>query len=220
MSTAPTERTEVRRLAERGVYDRDVIHAILDEALVCHVGFVVDGKPVVIPTIHARSGETLYLHGSPASRMLRSMRAGDEICVTVTLVDGVVLARAPFHSSLNYRSVVLFAEPRLVEDPDEKRLAFEVLTEHIAPGRWGDSRLPNAKEEKGTLVAAVSIDEVSAKVRTGPPKDDEEDYELPIWAGVIPLGIRAGEPEPDPRLHPGIEPPGYVWRYRRPTREG
>ena len=215
----PTDRTVVRRLAERGVYEREVIDAIFDEAIVCHVGFVVDGKPVVIPTIHARHGDTLYLHGSPASRMLRSMRAGEEICVTVTLVDGVVLARAPFHSSLNYRSVVLFGEPRLVEDPEEKRLAFEVLTEHIAPGRWDDSRLPNPKEEKGTLVAAVPIDEVSAKVRTGPPKDDEEDYDLPIWAGVIPLGIRAGAPEPDPRLHPGIEAPDYISGYRRPTSE-
>jgi nitroimidazol reductase NimA-like FMN-containing flavoprotein (pyridoxamine 5'-phosphate oxidase superfamily) len=216
----PTDRTTVRRLAERGVYEREVIDAILDEALVCQVGFVVDGRPVVIPTIHARRGDTLYLHGSPASRMLRSMRTGDEICVTVTLVDGVVLARAPFHSSLNYRSVVLFGEPRLVEDPEEKSLAFEVLTEHIAPGRWDDSRLPNLKEEKGTLVAALVIAEVSAKVRTGPPKDDDEDYELPIWAGVIPLEIRAGEPVPDPRLGPGIEAPDYVGRYRRPGADG
>ncbi|MET0831624.1 MAG: pyridoxamine 5'-phosphate oxidase family protein, partial [Acidimicrobiia bacterium] len=185
MATPPTSRTEVRRLAERGSYERSVIDAVLDEALICHVGFVHDGGPVVIPTIHARAGDTLYLHGSPASRMLRSMRSGDEICVTVTLVDGLVMARAPFHSSMNYRSVVVFGEPRLVEEPDEKWAAFAVLTEHVCPGRWADSRLPNDKEIKGTLVAAVTIDEASAKVRTGPPGDDEEDYDLPIWAGVV-----------------------------------
>ncbi len=217
--TAPTPRTEVRRLSERGVYDRDVIDAVLDEALICHVGFVYDGGPIVIPTIHARIGDTLYLHGSPASRMLRSMRAGDEICVTATIVDGVVLARAPFHSSLNYRSVVLFGEPRIVDDTDEKGYAFEALTEHVAPGRWEDSRLPNLKEEKGTLVAALPIGEASAKVRTGPPQDDEEDYGLPIWAGVIPLSITSGTPQPDPRLHPGVKPPPYVTGYGRPVKK-
>jgi nitroimidazol reductase NimA-like FMN-containing flavoprotein (pyridoxamine 5'-phosphate oxidase superfamily) len=217
MATPPTPRTEVRRLAERGSYERSVIDAVLDEALVCHVGFVHEGGPVVIPTIHARHGDILYLHGSPASRMLRSMRAGDEICVTVTLVDGLVMARAPFHSSMNYRSVVVFGEPRLVEDPEEKWLAFEVLTEHVCPGRWADSRLPNDKEIKGTLVAAVTIDEASAKVRTGPPGDDEEDYDLPYWAGVVPLRLEPGELVPDPRLGAGIDPPGYLTDYRRPS---
>ena len=204
-------------MAERGSYQRAVIDGVLDEALICHVGFVHDGGPVVIPTIHARAGDVLYLHGSPASRMLRAMRSGDEVCVTVTLVDGLVMARAPFHSSMNYRSVVVFGEPRFVEDPDEKWAAFEALTEHVAPGRWADSRLPNDKEIKGTLVVAVAIDEASAKVRTGPPSDDDEDYDLPIWAGVVPLRLEPGELVPDPRLAAGIDPPRYLTGYRRPT---
>ena len=215
MTTPSSDRTSVRRLDERGAYDRPTIDAILDEALVCHVGFVADGFPSVIPTLHARSGDTLYLHGSPASRMLRSMRSGDEICITVTLVDGIVLAKAPFHSSMNYRSVVVYGTPRIVDDPAEKRRAFEVLTEHIAPGRWADSRRPNEKEEKGTLVAAIEITEASAKIRTGPPGDDEGDYDLPIWAGVIPLRLLAGEPVSDPRLREGIPLPAYLDGYRR-----
>ncbi len=215
MTPAPSDRTTVRRLPERGVYERDVIDAILDEALICHVGFVHDGAPVVIPTIHARSGDTLYLHGSPASRMLRSMRRDDEVCVTVTLVDGIALARAPFHSSMNYRSVVLFGTPRIVDDPEEKREAFRVLTEHVTPGRWDDSRRPNDKEERATLVAAIAITEASAKVRTGPPEDDDEDYELPLWAGVIPLAVTAGEPIPDPRLRKGVSLPEYLVGYAR-----
>ncbi len=219
MTDPASPRTTVRRLAERGVYDRAVIDAVLDEALICHVGFVHQGKPVVIPTIHARRGDTLYLHGSPASRTLRSMRAGDEICVAVTLIDGLVMARAPFHSSMNYRSVVLFGEPRIVDDPDEQWAAFEALTEHVAPGRWADSRLPNDREIRGTLVAALPIGEVSAKVRTGPPKDDEEDYALGIWAGVVPLRIEAGPPISDPRLGAGIDPPSYLTAYRRPGGE-
>ncbi len=220
MADPASPRTTVRRLAERGVYDRDVIDAVLDEALICHLGFVHRGQPVVIPTIHARRGDTLYLHGSPASRTLRSMRAGDEICVAVTLIDGLVMARAPFHSSMNYRSVVLFGEPRIVDDPDEQWAAFEALTEHVAPGRWADSRLPNDKEIKGTLVAAVPIDEASAKVRTGPPNDDDDDYALPIWAGVVPLRIVAGPPIADPRLISGIDPPRYLTAYRRPGGDG
>lgn len=215
MTNPPSTRTEVRRLDERGAYDRATIDRILDEALVCHVGFVADGFPSVIPTLHARWGDILYLHGSPASRMLRSMRRDDEICVTVTLVDGIVLARAPFHSSMNYRSVVMYGVPRIVDDPAEKAEAFRVLTEHIAPGRWDDSRRSTEKEEKGTLVAALMIDEASAKVRTGPPGDDEADYALPIWAGVIPLRLEAGEPIPDPRLRDGIELPEYLRSYRR-----
>jgi nitroimidazol reductase NimA-like FMN-containing flavoprotein (pyridoxamine 5'-phosphate oxidase superfamily) len=189
-----------------------MVHAIVDDALVCHVGFIVDGTPVVIPTLHARDGDTLYLHGSPASRMLRSMRSGDEVCVTITLTDGIVLARAPFHSSLNYRSVVIFGTPRIVDDPAEKLRAFEVLTDHVTPGRWDDCRRPTPKEVAGTLVAAVPIAEASAKVRTGPPGDDEEDYVLPIWAGVIPLSVQAGDPIDDPRLGEGINVPGYLRR--------
>ncbi len=197
------------------MYERDAVHAILDEALVCHVGFVHEGSPVVIPTLHARDGDTLYLHGSPASRTLRAMKRGVEVCVTVTLLDGIALARAPFHSSVNYRSVVIFGEPRIVDDAAEKRRAFEVLTEHVTPGRWSDCRLPTVQEEKGTLVAALSIDESSAKVRTGPPVDDDEDYALPIWAGVIPLRMTAADPIDDPRLRDGVEVPPYLDSYRR-----
>ncbi len=215
MSPAPSDRTTVRRLPERARYDRSVVDAILDEALICHVGFVHEGHPVVIPTIHGRDGDVLYLHGSPASRMLRAMRGDDEICVNVAIVDGLVMARAPFHSSMNYRSVVVFGVPRIVEDESEKWRALQVLTEHVAPGRWDDSRRPKPKEMKGTLVAALPIDEASAKVRTGPPVDDDEDYELRIWAGVVPLTTVAGPPQDDPRLGPGIEPPPYLVDYRR-----
>lgn len=216
MSDPTSPRVTVRRLPERGVYDRATIDAILDEALFCHVGFVRDGGPMVIPTIHARLGDTLYLHGSPASRMLRSMRAGNEVCVTVTLVDGLVMARAPFHSSLNYRSVVLLGVPRIVEDDAERRAAFEALTEHVAPGRWADSRQPTDKEFRATLVVAVPIGDASAKVRTGPPADDEDDYGLPIWAGVVPLRTVAGSPVADPRLADGVPVPNYLRRYERP----
>lgn len=215
MTQPPTERTRVRRLPERGVYEREAIDAIVDDALVCHVGFVHDGRPVVIPTIHARVGDTLYIHGSPASRMLRDMRQGDEVCVTVTLVDGLVVARAPFHSSMNYRSVVIFGVPAEITDPNEKWDAFRAITEHVTPGRWDDSRLPNNKEVRATLVFSVPLNEASAKVRTGPPEDDDEDYELPLWAGVVPLAIVAGEPIPDPVLPDGIGVPDYLVGYRR-----
>jgi nitroimidazol reductase NimA-like FMN-containing flavoprotein (pyridoxamine 5'-phosphate oxidase superfamily) len=206
----------VRRLAERGAYDRAVIDAILDEALVCHVGLIDDGSPVVIPMLHARDGDTLYLHGSPASRLLRTMKGDVEVCITVTLLDGIALARAPFHSSVNYRSVVMYGRPRIVDDVGEKGRAFEVLTEHVTPGRWADCRLPTAKEEKGTLVVAMDIVEASAKVRTGPPKDDDADYELPIWAGVIPLRLEAGAPLDDPDLRSGVPLPAYLQGYQRP----
>lgn len=215
MSDAPTPRTEVKRLAERGVYDRSTIDAILDEALICHVGFVHDGAPVVIPTIHARVGDTLYFHGSPASRMLRTMKAGDQVCVNATLVDGLVVARAAFHNSMNYRSVVVFGEARVVEDPEEKRMALEAVTEHVLRGRWADSRPMTEKEYKGTLIVAVPLDESSAKVRTGPPGDDDEDYDLPIWAGVLPLSVVPGEPEDDPQLRVDATVPSYVREYRR-----
>ncbi len=216
MSTPPSKRTEVRRLSERGSYDRDLIHSILDEALICHVGFIYDGTPVVIPTIHARIGDTLYLHGSPASRMLRAMRSGDELSVNITLLDGLVVARAAFHNSMNYRSVVVFGSPRIVTDDQEKWDALEAITNHVIPGRWVDSRPMTDKEMKGTLVVALPLDEASAKTRSGGPGDDDADYDLPIWAGVVPLGITPGEVEPDPMIRVDVATPPYVTRYQRP----
>jgi nitroimidazol reductase NimA-like FMN-containing flavoprotein (pyridoxamine 5'-phosphate oxidase superfamily) len=210
-----TERTTVRRLPKRGLYDRETIHAIIDEALICHVGFVVEGAPVVIPTIHTRVGETLYFHGSAASRMLRSLRGGVEACVTVTLLDGLVLARSAFHHSMNYRSAVVFGTAREVTDADEKLRALAALVEHVAAGRSVDARPPNEKELRQTLVLALPIEEASAKVRTGGPVDDEEDYDLPIWAGVLPLRLVPQSPLPDERLRAGIPVPGYVDQYAR-----
>lgn len=215
MSDAPSPRTTVRRLPERAAYDRATIDAILDEALICHVGFVVDGAPVVIPTIHARVGDVVYFHGSPASRMLRAMKRGLEICVSATLVDGLVVARAAFHNSLNYRSVVLFGTARVVDDVAEKAMALEAVTEHIVPGRWADSRPMTDKEAKGTLIAAVTIDEASAKVRVGGPSDDDEDYDYPAWAGHVPLQVLAGEPVVDPLLRVDVPVPAYLTDYQR-----
>ncbi|MCB1247473.1 MAG: pyridoxamine 5'-phosphate oxidase family protein [Acidimicrobiia bacterium] len=205
-------RTEVRRLPERGVYDRGSIDAILDEALICHVGFTTDDGPVVIPTIHARCGDVLYLHGSPASRMLRTT-PGTQVCVTVTLVDGIVAARSTFHHSMNYRSVVVFGEPRVVIDPHERRSAFEAITEHVLPGRWEEARHPNEREDRGTRLLALGISEASAKMRTGPPGDEPEDMDLDVWAGVIPIRSVAGTPIPAPDLTPGVELPEYIRRY-------
>ncbi len=212
MVDAPSGRTAVRRLPERGVYDQETIHSILDEAIFCHVGFIYDGSPVVIPTIHARAGDTLYFHGSPVSRMLRTIN-GTMVSVAATVLDGLVVARTPFHQSLNYRSVIVFGEARLVDDPDEKMLALRAVTEHVTPGRWSDSRPPNEKEVQGTLVLALPLDEASGKVRTGPPVDDQEDLELPYWAGVVPLSLVAGDPIPDEGV--GDPPPDYLARYRR-----
>ena len=212
----PSERVRVRRLPQRGVYDRAVVHAILDEGLVCHVGFVVDGQPFVIPTIHARVGEHLYVHGSAASRMLRTVREGVPVAVTVTLVDGLVLARSAFHHSMNYRSVVALGTAVEVTDPAEKRAALDAIVEHVVPGRAAEVRAPNELELKATLVLRLPLEEVSAKVRTGPPLDDEEDYALPCWAGVIPLQLQPLAPVPDPRLGAGIEPGQSVRSYRRP----
>ena len=203
-SYTPTERTQVKRLPNRGVYDQAQVHAILDEGFICHVGFVADGQPYVIPTGYARSGDQIYLHGSPASRMLRAMGQGAPLCVTVTLVDGLVLARSAFHHSMNYRSVVALGQARVVTDSEEKMAALGHITNHLAPGRWEEARLPNEKEVRSTTVVALALDEVSAKVRTGPPIDDEEDYALPVWAGVVPLRIEAGEPAPDARLQEGV----------------
>src|SRR6202008_1581582 len=216
MSTfAPTDRTQVKRLPKRGAYDRETVFKILDEAFVCHVGFVVVGQPYVIPTNFGRAGETLYLHGSAASRMLRTLSQGLPVCVTVTLTDGLVLARSAFHHSVNYRSVVALGTARLVEDPTEKMEALRRFTEHIMKGRWDDIRWPTEQELKGTTVLALPIEEVSAKVRTGGPIDDEPDYELPIWAGVLPLPIVPAEPIADARLKAGLAVPENVARYSR-----
>src|SRR6266404_1789721 len=216
MSTfTPTARTQVKRLPKRGAYDRETVFKILDEAFVCHVGFVVEGQPYVIPTNFGRAGETLYLHGSAASRMLRTLSEGIPVCVTVTLVDGLVLARSAFHHSANYRSVVILGTARLVSEPAEKMAALRLFTEHIMKGRWEQIRQPNEQELKGTTVLALPIEEVSAKVRTGAPVDDEADYDLPIWAGVLPLPVTAGAPVPDARLRSGLTVPENVVRYSR-----
>ena len=215
---APTERTEVRRLPQRAVYDREAVYRILDEGLVCHIGFVAEGKPVVIPTGYGRKDDTIYLHGSTASRMLRTLDKGVDVCVTVTLLDGLVLARAAFHHSVNYRSVVIFGTARVVEDREGKLEALRIFTEHVAPGRWQEIRPPSDKELQATTVLALPLQEVSAKVRTGPPVDDEEDYALPVWAGVLPLNLTAGLAVTDDRLPAGIEVPAYVRRYDRKRR--
>ena len=193
----------LRRKRERGSYERETIDAILDEGLVAHLGIVEDGQPLVMPTLHARAGDVVYCHGSSASRTLRAMAAGAPVCLTVSLIDGLVLARSAMHHSANYRSAVLLGRARPVEDRDELLAGFEAIVERIVPGRWTDVRPPTEKELKATALLALPIDEASAKVRTGPPLDDEPDYALPAWAGVIPLSLRAGEPQPDPRLAPG-----------------
>jgi len=212
---APTERTQVKRLSDRGAYDRETIYRILDDAFVCHVGFVVEGQPYVIPTNYGRSGNVLYIHGSPASRMLRTLSGGVPVCVTVTLIDGLVLARSGFHSSVNYRSVVILGRATLVEALEKKEAALVAFSEHVLRGRWKDIRPPSDQELRGTTVLALPLDEASAKIRTGPPKDDEVDYALPVWAGVLPLRVVAEAPIADPRLKPGTPVPDYVRSYRR-----
>jgi nitroimidazol reductase NimA-like FMN-containing flavoprotein (pyridoxamine 5'-phosphate oxidase superfamily) len=214
MATPPSDRARVRRVPQRGAYERETIEAILDETLISHVGFVHEGGPVVIPTLHARLGDRLYLHGSAASRMLRTLQKGVPVCATATLVDGLVLARSAFHHSVNYRSVVVFGTATLVEPGDETVKALELFTEKLVPGRWADVRPPTRQELKGTKVLSLPLDEASAKVRTGPPIDDDEDYDLPVWAGVLPLATQVAEPQPDPRLDPAIETPGYVAAWR------
>jgi nitroimidazol reductase NimA-like FMN-containing flavoprotein (pyridoxamine 5'-phosphate oxidase superfamily) len=211
----PTERTKVRRLPDRGKYDSESVYGILDEAFICHVGFVVEAQPYVIPTGFARVNDTLYIHGSAASRMLRTLADGVQVCVTVTLIDGIVMARSGFHSSMNYRSVVILGRAAQVEERDEKLAALAAFSEQVMPGRWRDLRETTDAELKGTLVLTLPLKEVSAKVRTGPPKDDEVDYALPLWAGVVPLKLTAGNPIDDPRLPKGIEPPGYARNYKR-----
>jgi uncharacterized protein len=206
MSTyTPTQRTKVRRLSKRAVYDKAQVHAILDEGFLCHVGFTQDSHPFVIPTLYARSGETLYMHGSGASRMLKTLAEGVDVCVTVTLVDAYVLARSAFHHSMNYRSVTVLGRARLVAEEAEKMEALRVITDHIVPGRWDEVRGPNELEMKQTVVLALPLGEVAAKVRVGPPADDEEDYALPIWAGIVPIHTQLAEPVSDGRVLPDVK---------------
>ena len=215
MDFPKTNRTTIKRLPKRGVYDRDSVYAILDEGFICHVGFAVDGKPVVIPTGYARVEDRLYIHGSQASRMLRTLSQGIDVCVTVALIDGLVLARSAFHHSINYRSVVVFGKASLVENADDKSVALFAFSEHVIPGRWNNVREPTPEELAMTSVLGMELTEASAKVRTGPPLDDEEDYLLPVWAGVIPLQLSSGEPIKDPRLPDDIALPLYVKNYQR-----
>jgi uncharacterized protein len=212
-SIVPSARTNVKRHPERGAYDRATIDAILDEALICHLGFAIDGQPYVIPTIHARDGDVLYVHGSPGSRMLRNAKEGVDICVTATLLDGLVLARSVYNHSMNYRSAVVLGRAREVEDREEKLRAMHRVVEHVVPGRWDDARQPSDGEIKGTTILALSLDEASAKIRTGPPTDDEADLDFPVWAGVIPLALEASLPIADEGVDGG--PPVYAAQYRR-----
>ena len=212
---SPTARTRLVREADRAVYDRAAVYQILDEGFICHVGFVVDGQPFVIPTGYGRVGDNLYIHGSAASRMLRNLDQGVAVCVTITLLDGLVLARSIFNHSMNYRSVVVLGTAVAVNDPGEKLEALRQISEHILPGRWVESRQPNEKEIKATLVMRLPITEFSAKVRQGPPIDDEADYAFATWAGVIPLEMVAAKPVDDPRLMAGQVVPEYVKKYSR-----
>jgi hypothetical protein len=215
MDFPQTQRTTLKRLPKRGVYDRELVYRILDEGFICHVGFAVDGQPFVIPTGYARIADQLYIHGSQVSRMLRTLAQGIDVCIAMTLVDGLVLARSAFHHSVNYRSVVIFGRAAMVEEKEAKLAALFAFSEHVIPGRWNDVREPTEQELKATTVLSLPLLEVSAKVRTGPPIDDEEDYALNVWAGVLPLRMIAGEPINDPRLPESIEPPAYTLKYRR-----
>jgi nitroimidazol reductase NimA-like FMN-containing flavoprotein (pyridoxamine 5'-phosphate oxidase superfamily) len=211
----PTERTQVKRLPKRGHYDRETVYGILDSAFVCHVGFSVGGQPYVIPTNYGRSGDTMYVHGSAASRMLKTLSGGVPVCVTVTHVDGLVLARSAFHHSVNYRSVVILGTARLLEQPAEKMEALRLFTEHVMKGRWDDVRQPTEQELKATTVLAIPLEEVSAKVRTGGPVDEEADYSLPVWAGVLPLETVAKEPVPDAMRKNDPPLPDYLKNHSR-----
>ena len=215
MTLLQTERTKLKRLPTRGHFDRETVYGILDEGFICHVGFAPQGQPFVIPTGYARVDDKLYIHGSQASRMLRTLSGGLDACVTVTIIDGLVLARSAFHHSMNYRSVVIFGRAEIIEKREAKIAALVALSEHIVRGRWADVREPNEEELIKTTVLELPLVEASAKIRTGPPLDDEEDYALPIWAGVVPLSLQAGEPINDPRLGEGIEVPEYARNYRR-----
>ena len=214
-----TEKTTLRRLPKRGIFDRPTVYSILDEGLFCHIGFQSMGQTFVIPTGYGRSGDTLYIHGSAASRMFRTLAGEVDICVTVSILDGLVLARSAFHHSVNYRSVMIFGKARILEGAAEKTEALRAFTEHVAPGRWADVRTPNERELKATLVLAIALDEVSAKMRTGGPIDDDEDMSIPAWAGVLPIRMTTGEPIPDGQLPAAITPPRYVSDYLE-TRKG
>lgn len=215
-SFAPTERTRVVREPHRGVYERSEIYKILDEGMVCHVGFTTEAQPFVIPTLYARVGDAIYFHGSAASRMLRGVATGLSVCITVTLTDGLVLARSVFNHSMNYRSVVALGRATLVAEQAEKMEALRAFTEKILPGRWEDARQPNEKELKATSILKLALTEASAKVRSGPVQDDEEDYTLPVWAGIVPLHLQAGAPIRDERCDAAIPTPKYAANYRRP----
>ncbi|HUH81065.1 MAG TPA: pyridoxamine 5'-phosphate oxidase family protein [Solirubrobacteraceae bacterium] len=216
-ATVPSERVRLRRKRERGRYDSDVIEAILDEALIAHLGITGEGgQPFVVPTLHARSGGVVYCHGSLASRTIRALSAGVPACLTVSLIDGLVLARSAMHHSANYRSVMLLGHARAVSDPLQKRAALEAIVEHIVPGRWREVREPTDKELAATAVVSFPIEEASAKIRGGGPIDDEPDLELPVWAGVLPLASAVGTPQPDALLDPAIALPRYLSPYRRP----
>jgi nitroimidazol reductase NimA-like FMN-containing flavoprotein (pyridoxamine 5'-phosphate oxidase superfamily) len=207
--------TRVRRFPSYARYDRGLVDEVLDEALICHVGFATDGRPFVIPTIHARVGDVIYIHGSPIGRMLNTLKEGVEVCVTVTIVDGIVLARSAFNSNMNYRSVLVIGRALEVTDPDEKQRAFEAIVEHIARGRWADCRRPTPKETRATTVVRLPIKEHSAKIRFGPPEDPLRDHALPYWAGVVPFTLAAAPPEDSPDLKPGRKPPPYTFDYKR-----
>ena len=214
-SLTPTERTRVIREPHRGAYDRETIYKILDEGIVCHVGFSTADQPFVIPTLYARVGDAIYFHGSAASRMLRGAATGIPVCITVTLTDGFVLARSVFNHSMNYRSVVALGKATLVEAPDGKLEALRAFTEKILPGRWEDARQPNEKELKATSILKLELTEVSAKIRSGPVQDDEEDYALPVWAGIVPLSLQPEPPIRDERCDPAIPTPAYAANYKR-----
>jgi nitroimidazol reductase NimA-like FMN-containing flavoprotein (pyridoxamine 5'-phosphate oxidase superfamily) len=210
-----TGRNKIKRKPDRGHYDQETVYAIVDEALICHVGMVDDGQPVVIPTIHARIGDSIVLHGAKASRLLKYVGDGHQVCITVTHVDGLVLARSVFHHSMNYRSAVIFGSGYVIEDPDERIEAMRAITEHLVPGRWDDARQPTSKEDNATALVKINIEAASAKIRIGPPGDDDEDYGLPVWAGVIPVKQAFLSPEPDSALADGIEVPEYIEDYSR-----
>ncbi len=205
-----SHRSKINRLPSRGYYDKETINQIIDEALYCHVSFVHNNQPYIIPTIHARMGDRILLHGAKGSRMLKHIAEGNEVCVAITLMDGLVLARSVFHHSMNYRSVVLFGKGKLLENKEKKLEALKTITEHLIPGRWEDARKPNEKELNATTVVSIDIDEASAKIRTGPPKDDEEDYNLSVWAGLIPISQKFDSPENDPKLNEDIALPNYI----------
>ncbi|MEM7081340.1 MAG: pyridoxamine 5'-phosphate oxidase family protein [Pseudomonadota bacterium] len=214
----PQDRHVVRRLPKRADYSRDTVNAILDEAMICHVSFVVDGQPYIIPTIHARDGDTVLLHGLKGGRMLKHIEAGHSVCIAVTLLDGLVLARSAFHHSMNYRSVVLFGKGIEITEPDAKMAAMQRFVDHLTPGRWDALRPVTDKEVKATSIVSIAIDDASAKIRVGAPSDDEDDYALPIWAGVLPLSLKSGPIEDDPRLMAGVERPSHVMQFDPATR--